>query len=477
MMNLKKKATITAAVLMLSLGMTTTAFAEQGTTTANVKMRTEASTEADLVSGLSSGTTVEITGEENGWYHVTTSDGMEGYVSSQYVTKGVSSSSTSTTSTTSTSSTDSTSDSTSTSSQAGASSTTTTAAASTTTATTTEESEPVTVNGTEYKISQNFLDTSIPSGFTSGNVTVNGKAYKGAVSESLGMSLLYLYNDSDEAFFIYDESTSSFKRFIKAGSDSNYIILTTLPDDFETPSGYTAAAVSNDPSGSINGLVADDAEATDLFYVYARNSEGNEGWYLYDAQMGSFVRASQPEASTDASDSSDEYASSDASGVNNDTRITQYTHAIAILIGAVVLLLIIIFNLLLWYRKGYKDELLELEEEGYYPEEPEEKEEKRKDKKADKKANKKADKKAKEEAEEVENEDEDEFDDSAFEEYEDELDDLVASIEEEIEEEEKASEEEKKPEKKGFLKKKEKKAEVIDHDDELDMDFLDLNDL
>ncbi len=431
MMNLKEKAALTGAVLLLSLSMATSVFAETGTVTANVKLRSAASTESELVSGINSGTTVEITGEENGWYKVTV-DGMAGYISSEYVTKGAVSSS-----------------------QTSTSTETDTSTAETTAASSTDSSVPVTVNGVEYYISQNFLETAIPSGFSSGTVTINGSGYTGAVSESMGISLVYLYNDSDEGFFVYEEASGSFKKFIKVGNDSNYIILNSLPDGFEAPSGYTAAALSNDPSGTITALTKDTAEASDLYYVYASNNEGNTGWYIYDSQLGSYIRASQPQAAsqTATEDTSDDLtsASSDAAGVF-DGRILTYTHLIAILIGAIVLLLIIIINLLLWYRRGYKEELLDLEEEGF---------------------SSYGRGRRYEDEDDFDEEDEDEEDEDEF-------------LEEEEEEplpkrrsqsKPKAKAEAKPQPKKPAPKKRESKAELLEHDDDLDMDFLDLNDL
>lgn len=435
MMNLKKKAALSGAVLLLSLSMATSVFAETGTVTANVKLRSAASTESELVSGVNSGTTVEITGEENGWYKVTV-NGMAGYISSEYVTKGAASSS-------QTTSTSEASDS---------------AASQTTTASGTESSVPVTVNGVEYYISQNFLETAIPSGFASGTVTINGTGYTGAVSESMGISLVYLYNDNDEGFFVYEEASGSFKKFVKVGNDTNYIILNSLPDGFEVPSGYTSTTLSNDASGTLTALTKDDADASDLYYVYASNNEGNTGWYLYDSQLASYIRASQPQAASSSqtvvdADSDLASVSSDASG-SSDDRIMTYTRLIAILVGAIVLLLIIIINLLLWYRRGYKEELLELEEEGYssygrgrrYEEEEEDFDE-----------------------EDDEEEDEDEFLDEEEEEE--------APPKRRSQSKPKAKAQAKAQPRKAAPKKKESKAELLEHDDDLDMDFLDLNDL
>ena len=434
MMNLKKKAALSGAVLLLSLSMATSVFAETGTVTANVKLRSAASTESELVSGVNSGTTVEITGEENGWYKVTV-NGMAGYISSEYVTKGAASSS-------QTTSTSEASDS---------------SASQTTTASSTESSVPVTVNGVEYYISQNFLETAIPSGFASGTVTINGTGYTGAVSESMGISLVYLYNDSDEGFFVYEEASGSFKKFLKVGNDTNYIILNSLPDGFEAPSGYTSSALSNDPSGTISGVTKDDADASDLYYVYATNNEGNTGWYLYDAQLGSYIRASQPQAaasSQTAVDANSDLAavSSDASG-SSDSRILTYTHLIAILIGAIVLLLIVIINLLLWYRRGYKEELLDLEEEGY---------------------SSYGRGRRYEDEEDFDEEDDEEEDEDEFLDEEEEEEPLPKR---KSQSKPKSKAEAKPQPKKAAPKKKESKAELLEHDDDLDMDFLDLNDL
>lgn len=430
MMNLKKKAALSGAVLLLSLSMATSVFAETGTVTANVKLRSAASTESELVSGVNSGTTVEITGEENGWYKVTV-NGMEGYISSEYVTKGAASDS-------------------QTSSSAESE-----ASAAETTASSTESSVPVTVNGVEYYISQNFLETVIPSGFSSGTVTINGTGYMGAVSESMGISLVYLYNDNDEGFFVYEEASGSFKKFIKVGNDSNYIILNSLPDGFEVPSGYTSSSLSNDPSGTISAVTKDDADASDLYYVYATNNEGNSEWYLYDAQLGTYIRASQPQAeasSQTAVDASSDLiaASSDASDTS-DSRIMTYTHLIAILIGAIVLLLIIIINLLLWYRRGYKEELLDLEEEGY--------------------SSYGRGRRYEDEEEEFDEEDDEEDEEDEI------LDEKESLPKRKSQSRPKSKAEEKPQPKKTAPKKRESKAELIEHDDDLDMDFLDLNDL
>ncbi len=359
----------------LIFGCSSLAFADTNgyvvTNGATANVRTQPSTDSDSITSLSNGETVQIVGTSGNWTEIRI-NGTTGYIQSNLVAEGTPS-----TSTTSTSSTTGTTG-TTTSSTTGTTSSSTTDGASTTStdenSDTSEDGTSVTVGTASYTLTSDFSDDDIPSGFTKVDVTYNGSTYSGVRNESMGMTLLYLENSSGTgAFFVYDQDSSSFSPFILVGGDEHYIVLEALPTDFTLPEGYTSATLSVDSTGTIGGIQSEDSDVSDVYYVYAMDNDGSEGWYLYDQKDSSFVRASEPQAvttteSTAATASSD--ASSTVGGKLTSLLKKQYSRVIAILIGIVVVLLIIIINLLLWYRKG--DDAEEEYDDDYYDDDEEE---------------------------------------------------------------------------------------------------------
>lgn len=55
------------------------------TSNGNLRVRSGPGTDYDVVGSVSSGTILEVWGEENGWMHIRMDDGRDGYVSGEYV--------------------------------------------------------------------------------------------------------------------------------------------------------------------------------------------------------------------------------------------------------------------------------------------------------------------------------------------------------------------------------------------------------
>lgn len=155
----------------------------------------------------------------------------------------------------------------------------------------------VTLNGASYKLSNNFTYGSysqdIPSAFGEGSVQIGSNTYQTLKCEENGINLVYMENTDgtgSTGFYYFDEVQNAVERFKYTGIGDNFVVFissarTELPEGYQSttltlPSGKDVAAYQN----------AGAPQLQDYYLIYGINSDGSDGWYLYDNTQGTYMR-------------------------------------------------------------------------------------------------------------------------------------------------------------------------------------------
>lgn len=155
----------------------------------------------------------------------------------------------------------------------------------------------VTLSGATYKLSGNFsygsYSQDIPSAFGEGSLQIGSASYPTLHCESNGVDLVYMENTDGKGstgFYYYDEAQNAVERFKYTGIGDNFVIFISsaraeVPNGFQSktlklPSEKKVAAYKNPSS----------AQMQDMYLIYGINSDGSDGWYLYDNKQGTYMR-------------------------------------------------------------------------------------------------------------------------------------------------------------------------------------------
>lgn len=135
------------------------------------------------------------------------------------------------------------------------------------------------------------LDTvKLPDGFKAKEVTYGEDKVEMAVSEEQDLVLAYLTDKDGKngTFYVYDSESNQLYPHLTFNSRSNYTILqaganTTVPE------GYVETELTLDDQ-TVQAWKQDSGENPDFFLIYAMNSEGEKGFYLYDSSEGTIQK-------------------------------------------------------------------------------------------------------------------------------------------------------------------------------------------
>lgn len=264
----------------------------------------------------------------------------------------------------------------------------------------------VSVNGTEYKFSETFTSSDIPSGYYEATQTFEGEEHK-FVANDAGVYLGYLVDGSGAgSFFLFDPEKSEFSPYVELSiSDTTSIIPLTEPEDLKIPDGYQE--VSLNLTGLEQQYSAWSNPETDRYYLlYALNTRsGEKGLYQYDTEDGTYQSYNL------SADESEKPAGSVLSGSAGEF-IAEHALVIFVLTAVIIfllLILLIVFAVKLVHRNQELDDLYEEYDIPFEEEEP----------KPEKKSKKKSGKKNKS----AEDPEDDEFEDEDFDDEPDDYDD------------------------------------------------------
>lgn len=247
-----------------------------------------------------------------------------------------------------------------------------------------ESEETIIVNSMNYRISENFGEEAAPEDFSEQTVNYHDAQYRGLSYNNGSVTLLYLVTEGEETagrFFVYDETRDVFYDFAKLACGDSYVIALLPPVDTEMPEGYSQTTVTLADGTMITAYEepSEEGENIEFYLFYAVNSEGTEGWYRYDSVEGTYQRFT--EEITDTEEDSDMTYLQQSYNTLSEKYKKEKAFArntIAALVFALVIALIVIFNMILFHfhKKKQQDEDEIEDEEGIEnEEEPEDGEE------------------------------------------------------------------------------------------------------
>ena len=243
--------------------------------------------------------------------------------------------------------------------------------------------DSIIIDGTAYKISEDFTDEQIPEGFKRAPFEYKGSPYEGIVFEDGHLGMYYMVNDAGEGrFFVYDADRDKFYPYVRLSSGDHFIILMVVPNAVIPPDNYEETTLT---IGDVSGIMAyqytggEDAEIvkietgegeateggqSDFYIFYGMDSTGVSGWYQYDVKQGTYQRFNEDALSSGGPSEDYESLTKSYNELNDrfKTTKTKDRRLIAIMIFVLVVLLIIILNMFLKIREIRSEEEEETEE-------------------------------------------------------------------------------------------------------------------
>ena len=173
------------------------------------------------------------------------------------------------------------------------------------------EDGTVSLGGASYQLSGNFsydsVTQDIPSAFVQGTLEIAGSSYPTLFCESNGVHLVYLENtdgNGASGFYFYDDMQNTVERFKYTSSGDNFVIFINTARD-AAPAGYVETTLRLPSGKDVTAYQATSEDMKDYYVIYGINSDGTNGWYLYDNAQGAYIRYVQT-AQDGASESEEE---------------------------------------------------------------------------------------------------------------------------------------------------------------------------
>ena len=142
------------------------------------------------------------------------------------------------------------------------------------------------LDGQQRYIIRDLKDVVLPEGFEIASLVYKGDETQAAQGLSKDLTLLYIMDDSDYAsFYIYDKESEAIYPYININIDTEYTILETI----DKPLNCQEVIIMMDGQPVL--AWKSDEFGDDFYLVYAMNTEGMKGYYLYDSREGSMQRA------------------------------------------------------------------------------------------------------------------------------------------------------------------------------------------
>ncbi len=179
--------------------------------------------------------------------------------------------------------------------------------------------------------------------FTAASVIYKGNTLPALSAPKKLFKLLCLISPSNEkCWFMYDEASETFTRYISiVPPTKNYIIL-DVPQTESAPTGYSLKSVAVNEKDFVNAFVRADNEEDKVIIVYAMTLDGNKGLYLYDTKEKTFMRYANPSPSQSndvpaGADQSYEDISSKLIKAQKDLKLSQYFLIVAASLFSILL--------------------------------------------------------------------------------------------------------------------------------------------
>ncbi|MCE5236637.1 MAG: cohesin domain-containing protein [Clostridiaceae bacterium] len=134
-------------------------------------------------------------------------------------------------------------------------------------------------------------NVTVPSGYSETTLTYHGETVAAAtVADSDAPTLLYLSNASGSVggYYIYNAATDTIYQYQTVSSVSKSYIILEPDGSVPLPAGFTETTLTAGEK-TYTAWKSQDAQG-DIFLLYARNSDGEVGYYVYNAEDESLQR-------------------------------------------------------------------------------------------------------------------------------------------------------------------------------------------
>ena len=145
------------------------------------------------------------------------------------------------------------------------------------------------INGKKYSVYNDFSDALIPDGFVRTTLNYNNSERTVLQSETTGQYIFYLVTgNEDPVMALYDQDNQSFALTEMVSiSDESYIMLLSTGNGNNLPAKFKETEIS---LGSLSFPAWQNSEDGTFYLLYAMNENGNESFYQYDTQEGTYQR-------------------------------------------------------------------------------------------------------------------------------------------------------------------------------------------
>lgn len=149
----------------------------------------------------------------------------------------------------------------------------------------------VTVDGKEKHLLRSLAGVEIPADFEGAEDEYAGEIVSVARGINQDVLLMYLTDPDGTggAFYRYDRATNTFRSFHRISVNAARYTVLSRPASVELPAGWVESTVTYG-SESIPAAYRGGSEYKGIYLIYAADSSGNEGFYLFDRDNGAVLR-------------------------------------------------------------------------------------------------------------------------------------------------------------------------------------------
>lgn len=220
----------------------------------------------------------------------------------------------------------------------------------------------VEIDGKRYTFLTDVLGVNVPEGYSS--TTIQYKDWEVLAFQSPNKKIVLVCLQDGTAnnnWYMYKEETDEFIPYNEYSPNYNRYIIMRAPDTVSIPETYVETEVMINGK-NIVAYKSEDISDENLYIVYAMNIDAEEGFYLYDASEGAFLRYSgfADEEIQDIATVTD--STPNQQDVTEDSNLSKKNMIyILIVIGALALILLIALICVAVKSKKYKNELEDAE--------------------------------------------------------------------------------------------------------------------
>ena len=227
------------------------------------------------------------------------------------------------------------------------------------------EDAEVTIDGETYRFVNDATELEVPERFSATTIQYQDWEIMAYESPNKKIILVCLYDeDFDYTWFVYDQDADSFIPYCEYSSSFNRYIILPVPAGIPIPNGYVETEL--DLQGNkVTAYQSENVADEDIYLVYAMNIDGDEGFYLYDAKEGAFIRYVPEQLTEEETETATVLDATplDAPGDDDEGFFTrEILFYIICGIGALCLLFLILTIVFAVKRKNVKQELEQAED-------------------------------------------------------------------------------------------------------------------